>query len=285
MKPPQPPKTILNQFKALGTYWNISIWDNLESVDIEIQKYIKDLIQTFDKNYSRFQSKSYISRLNRSHTLENPPAELVNLLSQALTHFKNTNGIFNIGVGGVLEFYGYGTTQQNTNKPIYQSLEEYINITKSKITTHNCTFIDLGGFGKGYLIDKIGEVLKNKYKIENFIINGGGDILASSSPNTKQTIYLQDPFNSKKLKAKLTIQNSAICSSSTQKRRWLQNNTSKTHIIDPNRMSSTLKEKYTFVSAKSCQIADMLATTLCIKKSETYVKELQKVYNFSVLPI
>lgn len=50
--------------------------------------------------------------------------------------------------------------------------------------------IDLGGLGKGWLIDKLSDLLRNEgYK--EFLINGGGDMYVSSTE--KQECYIEHP--------------------------------------------------------------------------------------------
>nr|MBP9821215.1 FAD:protein FMN transferase [Candidatus Saccharibacteria bacterium] len=92
------------KFKALGTIWNI----NYSSKTNNYNKIILDAVKQFESDYSRFISNSYISQLNSGKIIKNPKKELIQMLQFAKKAYINTDGCFDVSVGGFLEQNGYG---------------------------------------------------------------------------------------------------------------------------------------------------------------------------------
>ena len=172
MRSKQKPKPSILEFDGLGTHWWISF---VEKNDLEA---CKDLLLTtvrdFENNYSRFLPDSYVSRLNEHKILTHPPRDLLDMLQASINYFFSTNGIFNISVGAQLEQDGYGKTVDHTAK-IAPNLPDLISLSDSKITVDPSIRIDLGGIGKGWLIDKLADLLE-KHVGKGYLINGGGDM-------------------------------------------------------------------------------------------------------------
>lgn len=117
--------------------------------------------------------------------------------------------------------------------------------------------IDLGGLGKGYLVDKIVRFLKRK-KVCNFSINAGGDIFNTHSRN----FYLQSPTEKDKFLGKIKIHNQAIAASNPLYRNWKKNGKRMDHFIQKLDFQNQIAGIYT--QAKSCLIADSIATALFV---------------------
>ena len=261
-------------FKALGTIWNI----NYSSKTNSYNKIILDTVKQFESDYSRFISKSYISQLNNGKIIKKPSQELIQMLQFAKDSYVNTNGCFDISVGGVLEQNGYGNNTNittNNSQPYYN----FIKNGKSSISINNNNIhLDFGGFGKGWLIDKIANIFGNN--VPEYVINGGGDIYVKN--NVKQKIYLEHPNAQDTYIGYTLINNKALAVSSNQKRTWKYNNKTYSHIIDPS--NKDINNLQSIVTAPTANLADMLATTLLIANITT-IKNLQNIYNFDYLII
>ncbi|MDQ5884932.1 MAG: FAD:protein transferase [Patescibacteria group bacterium] len=262
------------KFKALGTIWNI----NYSSKTNNYNKIILDAVKQFESDYSRFISNSYISQLNSGKIIKNPKKELIQMLQFAKKAYINTDGCFDVSVGGFLEQNGYGNYSNittNNSLPYYN----FINNGKSSISIDNKKIhIDFGGFGKGWLIDKIANIFGNN--VPDHVINGGGDIYVKSK--VKQKIYLEHPSAINTYIGYTLINNKALAVSSNQKRTWQNNNKTYSHILNPS--NKDINNLQSLVTAPTANLADMLATTLLIANIAT-IKNLQKIYKFDYLII
>lgn len=175
--------------------------------------------------------------------------------------FEFSAGVFNISVGGGLNSLGYGDTKSGA--AIKQDFWANVIVDDKLISIPKGSAVDLGGFGKGWLIDSFAEILI-KNKVNWFIINGGGDLLVRSDRPIE--IVLEHPFDSSKKIGQTRITSGALAASSTLKRVWKYNGNNHNHIIDPfSGESSDGSVIGTFVKADSSLIADTMATILIIK--------------------
>ncbi len=261
-----------NQFSltALGTKWWIEIFDE---IDVEMSAIAfgncAHFITDFENNYSRFKSDSLISTLNREGVLQNPSEECRALLTYGKNLYLRTNTHFNLLTGHIQEARGYDADYSFTSKNV--DLEVGNPIINLSILPNNITLtqgkVDIGGYGKGYLIDEIAKILQDKFSIKYFIINGGGDMYATSQFNNPIEIYLEHPTEPKHIIQKTTLFNQGFAASSPFKRIWHTEAGTYSHIITDN----NLPKIASFIKASTARDADAFATTaLIVDEPELY---------------
>jgi|688.fasta_scaffold252812_2 thiamine biosynthesis lipoprotein len=287
----------IDKIEGLGTYWWFEFFEEIGDFK-KVQSRILKELEIFEKSYSRFLENSQISTLNSQRYLQNPSQELIKLIQIGLDFYHKTDGYFNPILGGVLEGLGYDKDYSfalknqdkiidgNFEKELFQQVsdpKDFVVFESGKISFAGRGNWDLGGYGKGFLIDKIGAILESEFGLKNFLINGGGDILVRG--NLPQEIILEDPFNPGYELTKITLQNSALGASSTQKRTWKDTNSSQifSHILNPKKMQ-TVANVASFVIAKNALEADVLATLACMSKDNSdLIPTLKNQFNFEHL--
>lgn len=263
------------ELTALGTKWWINTSEKLPK---NISKEINKIVLEFEQNYTRFNNSSYIGILNDKKILINPTDELLSILTFALDVYSQTNGVFNISIGSELEKSGYGIKHDISSK-VSKDLIKDISITKESIKLSKSTRIDLGGLGKGWLIEKLAGYLKHS-GINNFIINGGGDITTSGNA---VDIYLEHPLNSKLQIGKVELHNNSLASSSNIKRSWINKGKRRSHIIHPedNKLDDLLS---VHVMADSILFADTFATIFMLVNRKKRLEYCER-YGFEYMEI
>jgi len=265
------------EFESLGTHWWIEILD--DASDSRVEKLILERIHRFHDDYSRFIPESFIGRLNSEKRLKNPPEELVSMLQFARQMFEVSQGIFNISVASTLGQLGYG--KANSDSKIDLALWNNIELSSNEITIPAGVELDLGGFGKGWIIDEIGKILRENNR-PFFVVNGGGDILVSSPEPIE--LALEHPLDPTQMIGTTRITNGALGVSSTKKRIWKQGDNTYHHIIDPRLDApSTSDIASTYVRADTALIADTMATILLIDPSQN--ERLSKEFNLQTILI
>jgi ApbE family len=231
---------LLDKYQGLGTLWWVQVFDEIEEeTRNEIADFLKKMIVNFDDKHSRFKPKTSLlfkKEINDSDLLE--------MLAIGERAKKNSLGLFDLKTSNLLVNSGYGSEKTNSN-------------------------IDLGGVGKGFLIDKIRHILLKKFMLTDFIINGGGDIFVQTEKENGREIILENPFEPGISMGSISLKNQALCASSNQKRIWKINEISHSHILNlkqpqPSKISSP---RASFVIANSATEADILATILCLDYS------------------
>lgn len=228
--------------------------------------------------YSRFIEKSLLSQLNKNKKLSKPPEQMVAMLLYAREISLVTNGIFNITVGGVLDSIGYGNGTQANDCMQSDVFWEQVVINKDTISIPASTAIDFGGFGKGWLIDDIANML-TKQGVGQYVINGGGDIFVSSKDS--QHVALEHPYNAKESIGETALQNQALAVSSQYKRTWKNKGRTHSHIIDPRTKHSVQNTvAAVYVRAATARVADVVASTILIDPKQKAA--LEKHYNCQI---
>ncbi|NTW14715.1 MAG: FAD:protein FMN transferase, partial [Candidatus Moranbacteria bacterium] len=127
---------------------------------------------------------------------------------------------------------------------------------------------DLGGIAKGYAVDRVVRLLRERGYVD-FLIDAGGDIFASGR-NTELGydswgIDIADPSDVNNRLALLRLRDVAVATSGTDRRTWNVEGNKRHHLIDPRTGKSAVTDvvSATVVGASTVQ-AEVFAKTLCI---------------------
>lgn len=277
-------------FEGIGTHWWIQIpKDATDTLAANIKAKLLEILNDFDWKYSRFKEPTLISKLNKDKKLQDFPEELYNMLILSEKVRELTHGSFDVCAGTHLENLGYDSNYSFVSSGKVDSGELGIKtLTKNLIEITPKTRIDLGGIGKGWLINKF-KVELEKFNLETFIINGGGDIYAYNSENNIKDkglgyeFVLENPFDNSEMIGKISISNEAIASSSPSRRAWKDKKSGKVnhHLIDFKKGGSTSNVKAVFTQGKSIINADLASTAIFISDlnlTEKIAAELEVEY-------
>ena len=266
---------ILPAISALGTTWYVEIFDNTttEKAD-ETHRLISFFLTSFEDTYSRFKPNSILSKLNQTKQLQNPDTTTIELLKLGQQFYQDTEGVFNILLAEHLIARGYDqdySFQPIPEPQLFPSPLTDLTITETEITLHRGQ-LDLGGFGKGFLIDQLACYISS-LGFSYFLINGGGDMYATSNFGEPILIYLEDPNTPGTYVGTTTIINQGFAASSTNKRRWKVAGMEYSHIVNTTNQND-LHADSTFITAPTAVEADVWATTLLISDPASHQEEL-----------
>jgi FAD:protein FMN transferase len=252
------------EFDALGTHWWIEPLSHSTIPEI-LRKRIISKVQSFESRYSRFRPTSLVSQLNRKKHIKNPPPELVEMMRFGIEMFDRTDGLFNMSVGGKLVRIGYG---KGTGGSISRTLSNDIVVDENTIRIVEDISLDLGGFGKGWLIDSLASLCNASHV--PVLINGGGDMYSSHSEPV--TCYIEHPRDTSMTIGSVEIVSQGFASSAAQKRVWATGGENHHHIIDPTSGSSKSTLASVHIIADNALIADALGTVFLLTDHEARVK-------------
>ena len=281
-KPSQPNVTNLT-FEAIGTVWNIEIFDIItEQKTHEIQTAIEHRIATFDKHYSRFRTDSLIAEMAKKAGVYTLPADAKPMLDLYQSLYTVTKGAVTPLIGSALSEAGYDANY--SLKPgVVHIPEAWSNIADYDfpiLRLSKPALLDFGAAGKGYLVDIISDILTAK-NIGRFCVNAGGDMVYRTSDNQKLDVGLEHPSDPTLAIGIAHIANQSLCGSSGNRRAWGEDgsNSGKKmyhHILSPHTLSSPQHIQALWVIADTGLLADGLATALFFTDAAT----LQKHYTF-----
>ena len=263
------------EFFALGTKWWLSTED-LITVDKweQITNQAQKIVWQFNNSYSRFLETSLVSQLNKNHIITDFGDELLEMIVISQKVKKLSGGYFDISVGKDLDKIGYNSSFNFSDDNLKSDLNSIKQITSTANTdySHLCDNVfkkinhsrieinsnyqvDLGGLGKGWLVDKLADFFRSQ-GLHVFTVNGGGDIYSTAGE-----FYLENPFDSTESIGTIQLNNSAIACSSPNRRRFGDDDH---HLINPKTHQSQNTFAAVFTQSGSALIADIASTTLFV---------------------
>lgn len=232
---------IFKEFKALGT--DIIITADLTAQQENILSAAQQEVLNFEKRFSRFIVDSELSLLNNSRDTEQKISETMSeLLTSAKYYYFKTKGVYDPTILGSLEAVGYN---QSFDKIIASPKEidfkelskkfaarikmDELEIKDGRIIAPLGFKIDLGGIGKGFIVDLLSE--KFFSDISNYWISAGGDILSSGN----REIGVQNPIKPEENIFYIDTRGRklGIATSGIIKRKGISGNFKWHHLIDP----------------------------------------------------
>lgn len=244
---------ISERFQAMGTTVEFLIptsqSEKVEQTIHAAKNRIDDLVQKL----SRFLADSEINRVNQQprQWIQVSPDTLA-VLKRASDAFRQTKGLFNPCLGSVLETLGYVVSfEEIADVPIPS--QPIINLPY--IPPIRCPYaldeegvqvrlesgykIDLGGIGKGWIIDQAATVFIEN-GIRQFICSAGGDMVChGQNGEIPWCVAILDPKNQEQALLHLDIVDLCVATSGTYRRQWKQGGKMVHHIVDPFRGEST----------------------------------------------
>lgn len=265
--------------EALGTHWTILVEDAVVSSDL--RRELTTTIQDFDSTYSRFKPGSFLSQLNQLQT-DKPqtiPRDLQVMLAFGYQLYQATHGLFDPNVTSWEAAYGYDQSYTFaaalSDAPVDLPTKGTWELVQGKLLKHGAVQLDLGAFGKGYLIDLLAQQLQDA-GITHFLIDGGRDFWGSSKADgSAWQIALEHPTDSTAALGVAPLYNQALAASSSFHRRVGNFH----HLLNGQTGQPVAEIASVFVTAKTAMKADGLSTAIFTSTPEIW-QELQSTFEF-----
>ena len=198
-------------------------------------------VDCYERRYSRFLAESELSLLNNDPRDEVPVSHhLAAMLSRAVHYAEITNGVFDPVVLNELCSIGYDRSFEFVESTVRPSAEStrrsyswrdvYVDRTMSVVSRPPGAMIDFGGLAKGAAADA---AVAHLVHLGGALVDLGGDVRAHGAPDgTRKWNIGYDDADGVRVEV-LRVENAAIATSSTAKRRWTHDGEPVHHIIDP----------------------------------------------------
>ena len=196
----QPPDYNYLSGETMGTSYHISYQLPKDTDEAAIQIAIDKRLQQINDSMSTYQEDSTISKFNRLS--QNEPividADFSHVLDISRQVYEQSNGAFDPTVMPLIETWGFGSTMTverlqspPTAAEIAQAkalvdFEGVVQNDKTLYKTKDGIGLDFSAVAKGYGVDVIADVLKNDYKIRNYMVEIGGEVATSGVSGQQQ---------------------------------------------------------------------------------------------------
>jgi thiamine biosynthesis lipoprotein len=235
-----------HEFRAMNTDILLAAEDgspSLAGAFRQVQAYIEES----EARFSRFLVNSELARLNRSAgSWFQASDDLYEMMYQAYEYHFETGGLFNPAILEVLKYAGYDQSMEaikshGASLPAAQQVKPHVpdfsQVQLDEIT-HQIRLpqgmqVDLGGIAKGWVSEYAAHILAEYTPA--CTVSAGGDMFMVGLPTgtTAWEVSLEDPRDPNATLAILNVGPGAVATSSVTKRRWMQGERDRHHLIDP----------------------------------------------------
>jgi len=247
-------------------------------------------IERIEGLFSEEDSTSEICRFNHSKGGIYTNEEVTNCVIDALGYHNKTNGAFDISIKPVLDLYQFQSDDPfpPPDDLIHRALTD-IGADKLEAkysATHQSwwlgkssekTGLAMGGFVKGYAVDRAIQVLREG-DIRNGIINAGGDLFCLGKKSGHSwKVGVRHPRQAGSIPIVLTLSNLAAATSGDYQRYFIFEGERYHHILDPQTGKPARKAQSATVVAKTTAEADAWATALLISGPDEGIRLINRV--------
>ncbi len=237
--------TYQEQGFVFGTLVEVSVYGEEEP---HAQKAVATVMQEFQRLHDMLHAwqPSELSDLNKAFAKGESmaiSAELVEMLKDATQLSEQSDRLFNPAIGGLIGLWGFQSDEFRTAQPEDKQIEQWvkanpqmsdIKIVRGRASSSNRSVqVDLGGYAKGYALDRAADLLR-KQGIHNALINIGGNILALGRHGKRAwRVGIQHPRKSGALASLELHDGEAIGTSGDYQRYFMVGNVRYCHLINP----------------------------------------------------
>jgi FAD:protein FMN transferase len=281
---------------VMGTVFEIAAYqDSSQDVSDAIEKAFREVVR-IDDLFSNYKPESALSTLNRSAHLrsERVPPDLYVVIEKAVELSKASEGKFDISIAPLVNLWKVALSGEATPTAAQErevrdcvGYEKIVLTPPDQVTFRSpCLQLDLGAIGKGYAVDRAGEILRASGVRDALINAGGSTILALGSPPGQDAwlVHLRDP--SRQIDPYVMLKDESV-STSEQSLASLLGQDSPGHIIDPVTGRPLKTEFSVSVIAPNGTMSDGLSTTLLLlgpEKGKSLMKHMQGVSAIWISP-
>jgi len=205
-----------------------------------------DEIDRVDRLMSNYRRDSPLSRLNRE-AASGPVAvepELVDFLAECLRWSRESDGAFDITVGPLMKAWGFfrdeGRVPEEDELARALAVVGYRHVVLDR-EAGTVRFdrpgveLDLGGIGKGYAVDRVVELLRQRGVASALVNLGGSSVYGLGTPPGKKAweIGIQDPTRSARIALSVPLRDRALSVAGGYERFFEKDGVTYSHIMDP----------------------------------------------------
>ncbi len=285
-----------NRFFAMGTRFHALLPGMDDDTAERVFYLMKDEVLRIEKKLSLFLPDSDISRLNK-HAKEKPVIvddEIFDILNACRFCWQLTDGAFDLTLRPLMDFWK-NQPQSNAEVDEFAQLKknlglQHVNVDDEKKSvqfSNNQIEIDLGGFGKGYALEKIGELLSDASVESAFISFGESSVLAAGNHPAGDSwkIGMNDYLNPGKSIHEFRVSGGSVSTSSNffvADNGMLKNHR---HVIDPKTGEPIEQLRSVSVCSESPLLAEMLSTAFLVLPEEK-IEDIKEQYdNLEVISV
>ena len=243
------------RFDAIGTSWQI---DTTVPLGPDARAAVTDVIETFDRQWSRFRPDSIVAALSGGASTVSAPPDAADMLDAFVQLDRATEGAVNPLVGASLEARGYDADYALIDRgarPAPHDWRARLTWTTETLSLTEPAVIDVGALGKGRLVDRVLTTLA-PFAVGDVVVDASGDLVVRGAT---QRIGLEHPYDPRRAIGVVELTDAALCASATNRRAW---GDGLHHVLDARTGEPVRTIAATWAVAPTAMRADAISTAL-----------------------
>jgi FAD:protein FMN transferase len=259
-----------------------------------------DEVDRIDRLMSHYKADSDVSRLNRDAAHGRVPvdAELFDFISTALDYSRESGGAFDITVGPLMKAWGFFRGEGRVPQAdALAAARRHVGgahvmldpVTRTIAFDEPGVEIDLGGIAKGYAVDRVAALLRDRQVASALISAGGSSIYAMGAPPGRDgwEVTIQDPLDPQKTALTVQLRDRAISVAGGAEKSFDSSGVIYSHIMDPRSGRPVQGMLSVAVLARSGVAGDALDNAFFVlgpDGSRDYLRRLTGIEAFFFMP-
>ncbi len=232
---------VSQEFFCLDTVCTITIYGQAGGKAEKILEEAVQMCMDYENVLSRTVKGSDVDRINKAGC---KPVEIsddtVAVIKKGIEFGELSDGKFDITIGAVSSMWDFDEGVCPDDALIQSALKtvdyEQISIDGNKVALGiEGAMLDLGGIAKGYIADRVTELLENN-DVEHAIINLGGNVVAigEKEDNTPWVVGIERPYSDRTaIIGALEVVNETVTTSGVYERCFDKDGRLYHHVLDP----------------------------------------------------
>ena len=291
------------KFRAMGTQVELAAIPESHQSSQEVEQAFdaaKRRITYLEQRLSRFDPKSDVSYINaQAGRFVRVAMETVTVVELALEAYQVSQGLFCPWMGEVIEQLGYNVSFEQIDESAFAgpggagrfgrvsavpvrdftagSLPVYVEPEGNLVRMDAGFHLDLGGLAKGWIVEQAVNEFTNR-GFHNIVVSAGGDLMCRGKQlGGPWTAGIVNPWDDSDSLFRLDIENLALATSGTYRRRWQTTHGEVHHLLDPRTGRPSDSDVVSCsVLANRLTGAEVLAKTALLLGREQGMRWLQK---------
>ena len=264
---------------AMGTVVTVKLFgfgakNDLDKIETEING-LENSVLSWRKEGSD------VYRINKgSGTQVSVSPDTVKIIGQCIDISDDCGGVFDITIGNVTKLWDFGGTNQRlpSDDEIKTALGSVgyknVSISGNAVQIKKGQSLDLGAVGKGFVCDKIKELL-DKGRTKSAVVSVGGSLLIYG--NRTFSVGIVNPDNDKQSMGTLKLKDTCVSTSGNYEKYFEQDGKRYHHILNATTgYPATSEFKSVTVVCESGLISDALSTVCYIAGYRKSIEILKK---------
>jgi thiamine biosynthesis lipoprotein len=272
------PKTFTWEGVALGAHARLTLQHPDEAHAKTAIAACLSEVARLEAIFSLHQPDSVLSRLNRLGQVDDAPAELRELVAEALALSRLSEGAFDVTIQPLWRLYAdhFASPEAPTEGPTPDAIANTLRLVdwrKVEIDGAVIRFgesqmaITLNGIAQGYITDRVGNLLRER-GFEHVLVNmGEGLALGPKWDGGSWTIGIANPHEPSAVLTELSLDQGAVATSGGYGYRFDRAGRF-THILDPKTGEPARRWASVTVTSNRATLADGLSTALSVAPKE-----------------